>query len=134
MLNTFYLKAENNYKNVKKKLLFIAGSVIVLGIFNYTYYVNEFTAVCTYYNDNHIGVTDELYLGIKTLLELHTGVPANGYNVVDKAELFNMIREANFNFELGYTKVNGVNVYVIKTGDIIHSVEPNLFIFLLFSL
>jgi len=60
-------------------------------------------------------------------LDLHTGVPDNGYFFTNLIELLNFIVEANYNFELGCMAIDGVLVYAIKIGGVFYSVEPNIF-------
>ena len=60
-------------------------------------------------------------------LDLHTGVPDNGYAFTNLTELLNFIVEANYNFELGCMTLDGVLVYAIKIGGAFYSVQPNIF-------
>jgi hypothetical protein len=60
-------------------LLFIAGSVIVFGMSIDTF----FTTVYHGYNFNSVDITTEELSNILALLDLQTGVPANGYHFTD---------------------------------------------------
>jgi len=103
-------------------LLFIAGSVIVSGMSIDTF----FTAV--FHSINYINVNlTEVLTNLTNLLVLQTGVPANGYNFTDLTDLLNIIRDADYIYELGHTHVNGVLVYAIYIGNRIYSVEPRIF-------
>jgi hypothetical protein len=111
------------------KILFflIAGSVIVYGMA-----INIiFTAIFHSINYIYVDPTSVL-ISLMALLDLQTGVPAIGYNFTNLTDLLNNIQEANFIYELGFTHVNGVLVYAIKIGNIIYSVEPDVFHSLIF--
>jgi len=110
-------------------LLFIAGSVVVLGMSIDT----PLTALDCCLNFNPVDIT-ERYSSLIALLDLTTGVPATNYNLSNFRELINLIETANYVFELGYTHVNGVLVYAIKIGNIVYSVEPHIFRSLIFGL
>jgi hypothetical protein len=103
-------------------LLFITGSLIVYGMSIDTIFTALFHSINYIYVD-----TTEVLIGLTTLLDLQTGVPAIGYHFTELADLLHIINEANFIYELGYTHVNGVLVYAIQIGNTIYSVEPNLF-------
>jgi hypothetical protein len=84
---------------------------------------------------NYINVdTTEVLAGLMALQDLQTGVPANGYHFTNLTDLMNLIEGANLIYELGYIQVNGVLVYAIKIGNIIYSVEPNIFHSLIYSI
>jgi hypothetical protein len=103
-------------------LLFLAGSVIVVGMSMDPI----FTAV--FHSINYFSVDLNVLLSsLMSLLDLQTGIPANGYHFTNLNELLHIIEGANFIFELGYTHVNGVLVYAIQIGNEIYSVEPNIF-------
>ena len=55
------------------------------------------------------------------------GVPANGYDINNQLQLFNIIGENNY--ELTFVIVNELHVYAIEIGNIIYTVEPNLFLY-----
>jgi hypothetical protein len=111
------------------KILFflITGSIIVLGMSIDTIFTAVFHSINYIYVD-----TTSVLIGLTALLDLQTGVPAIGYNFTNLTELLHIIEEANFIYELGYTHVNGVLVYAIQIGNIIYSVEPNVFHSLIF--
>ena len=101
-------------------ILFIVGSVVS----DVSFYL---------FNCNSVDITQTLTI-LMALLDLHTGVPVNGYSFTNLIELLNFIVEANYNFELGCTAINGVLVYAIKIGGVFYSVEPNIFHDLIFIL
>ena len=82
---------------------------------------------------NSEDITETLTI-LMNLLDLNTGVPDNGYSFTNLIELLNFIVEANYNFELGCTDIDGVWLYAIKIGDMFYSVEPNIFKDLIFIL
>jgi len=107
---------------LKKILLFIAGSVLVLGMSIDTF----FTAV--FHSNNYNNLDFNVVLrDLMDLLLIQTGVPANGYNFTNLTDLLNIIRDANYIYELGYAHVNGVWVYAITIGNRIYSVEPRIY-------
>jgi hypothetical protein len=114
---------------LKHFLLFIAGSVLVYGMSIDTF----FTAV--FHSINYInGDTTQVLTGLMALLDLQTGVPANGYHFSDLTDLMNIIQGADFIYELGYIHVNGVLVHAIKISNIIYSVEPRIFHTLIYNI
>jgi hypothetical protein len=107
---------------LKLFLFFIAGSVIVLGMSVDSFFIT------VYHSINNINVdTNQVLVQLLGLLDLGTGIPANGYNITNIIDLINMISQANNIYELGYINVNGVLVYAIKIGLNIYSVEPGIF-------
>jgi len=110
-------------------LLLIAGSAIVLGMSINTFFTTVYYSINCY----SVDITEEL-LGLMALLELQTGVPADGYYFTNLRELTNIIGEAHYLFELGYVNINGMLVYAIKIGNAIYSVEPRIFHSLIFML
>lgn len=109
--------------------IFITGSVLVVSM----YFDTIFTGVYYSVNCNSVDITEELS-SLMALLDLQTEIPANGYHFTNLTDLVNLIREANFTFELGYALINGVLVYAINIGNTIYSVEPSIFHSLIFML
>ena len=110
-------------------LFFIAGSVIVLGMSIDNFFIAVFHSI------NYINVDINLLLhNLMELLDLGTGIPANGYHFTNLNDLIDMISQADYIYELGYTHVNGVLVYAIKIGLNIYSVEPNVFHTLIYQI
>ena len=113
---------------LKISLFIIACSVITYGMSIETAY-----SAIIHSSFNSLSLTEQLSL-LMVLLNLQTGVPANGFDFTNLTELINVIGSAHCLFELGYTHINGVVVYAIKIGNIIYSVEPRIFHSLIFML
>jgi hypothetical protein len=113
------------------KMLFflIAGSIIVYSMSIETL----FTAVFHSINYINVDITDVLR-ALTSLLDLQTSVPDIGFNITNLSNLLYILEDAHFNYELGYTHVNGVLVYAIQTGGEIYSVEPQIFHDLIYSI
>ena len=107
----------------------IAGSVIVYSMSIETI----FTAVFHSINYNNVDTTDVLS-ALMSLLNLQTSIPDIGFNITNPTDLWYIIHEADFIYELGFTHVNGVLVYAIKIGGEIYSVEPQIFHSLIYSI
>jgi len=107
----------------------IAGSVIVYGMSIETF----FTALFHSINYTNVDSTDVL-INLMSLLDLQTSVPDIGFNFTNLRDLWLIIEEANFLYELGYTHVNGVLVHAIQIGGEIYSVEPHIFHSLIYEI
>jgi len=114
---------------LKILFLFIVGSVLVKSMSIETFFTTVFNSI--YFNPADITAN---LPGIMDLLELGTEVPANGYYFTNLDNLIKSIVEANYLFELGSAHINGVLVYAIKIGNVIYSVEPNIFHSLIYIL
>lgn len=105
---------------LKNLLLLIAVSVVILGMS-----IDNI--------NNTVGGVEELSNAM-ALLDLHTGVPACGYDFTNLMELMNFMAGADNLCELGYASVSGVLVYAIKINNLIYSVHPQIFHSLIFIL
>jgi len=107
----------------------IAGSVIVYSMSIETIFTTVFHSI------NYINVdTTNVLIGLTSLLDLQTAVPNIGFNFTNFTELLNIIQDANFIYELGYTHVNGALVHAIQIDSVIYSVEPQIFHNLIFMI
>jgi len=114
---------------LKYILFLIASSAIVYGMS----IEPNFTAL--FHSINYINVdTTDVLIALTSLLDLQTSVPNIGFNFTNLTNLWYIIEEANFIYELGYTYVNGVLVYAIQIGGDIYSVEPQIFHDLIYSI
>ncbi len=73
-------------------------------------------------------------INIMNLLDLHTQVPANGFDFINLNNLINVISASGYNFELGYALIHGVCVYAINIGGAIYSIDPETFHSLIYIL
>ncbi len=116
---------------LKTILVILAGSIIILSMSIDTYFTGVFHSI----NFNLFNILTDTPV-LLALLDLVTGNPANGFDFSNLEELYYVLEQANFLFELGYANINGVLVYAIKIGNVIYSVEPRIFhtlIYILFS-
>jgi hypothetical protein len=112
-------------------LFFIAGSVLVSSMSIDNFFIAVFHSI------NYINVDINLILhNLMELLDLGTGtgIPANGYHFTNLNDLIDMISQANYIYELGFTRVNGVLVYAIKIGLNIYYVEPDVYHSLIYTI
>jgi len=114
-------------------LLYLAGAVILLGLFNYILYDEIFTTIhCSGPNI----VNNPEVLNIDSILDLLINlvnwltvaqVPHGGYNITNQIVFSEMVSDPSFYFWLGV--VNGVNdVIGISVNNVNYTVDPNLII------
>lgn len=107
-------------------LVFVAVSVIVVGIIIYTFYNSTIALglTTTYYDSNTL--SDESMVALATLDELQeiVGVPANGYNIYNSEVFFEML--CSYSGVLSVEQVNGVFVNTITVDHRLYTVDPNL--------
>jgi hypothetical protein len=171
-----YLKIniKNKYKMLNNNyLLILVISLIVSGIFTYTFYNNVFTNITNHYSYTNLLIHKLLFViivvvissvfiyifydyifttincdyglgsivrhkreGIAVLMSFLPQIetPVNGYvfNMTNSEIFFDLLDDTNN--VLGVGRVDGRILYVIKIGQNLHSIDPNLIRFLFYSI
>lgn len=113
-------------KKIFFNLVFVAVSVIVVGIIINTFYESTIALglTTTYYDSNTL--SDDSMIALATLDELQefVGVPANGYNIDNSEVFFEML--CSYSGVLSVEQVNGVFVNTITVDHRLYTVHPNL--------
>jgi hypothetical protein len=114
-------------------LLYLAGAVILLGIFNYIFYGDIFTIL---FNSEPEIVNNPEVIRPDTTLELLINLvdwlaaaeyPQGGYDIIHLNVFLDMVTDESFSFWFGV--LDGINVLGILVNDTIYTVHPNLIVY-----
>lgn len=109
------------------KFIFVAISVINLGLAIYTFYDQ-----IIYLNEQIPWTTSNvLYNNYLVLEDLNfiVGVPINGFDIIDKEYLNFLFTESN-DVDITSIRLHGVRIYTIRVDAVLYTVEKNLNLFL----
>jgi hypothetical protein len=105
-----------------KKITFLAVSIIVGGIFIYTFYDNIFTTVYCYEGPvNPVSILNAMHL---QHLEAYAVVPINGYDITDPRVFYHILN--NRTCEITYVQLHQGLAYAIRVDNRLYTVDPDL--------
>jgi hypothetical protein len=107
---------------LKNRFSFFIGSVIVVGIFIYTFYDYIFPIVyCDAGHVNNEAIFNATYF---SHLEAYLVVPVNGYDISDPTVFYHIL--LNKTHEFTFVHLHHGLAYAIRVDDILYTVHPNL--------
>ena len=134
-INRFFClgNVNKNYNNLIINSLIVVTIVVILSVFIHTFFNITFkdlfpTIYCSIDSlPSPETVSQEIRLNIGVLMHIHNHFPDiidYNYDIVHSSNFYNKLFTQSG--QLGYTRLNGLNVYTIKVNNSIYTIKPNI--------